>query len=228
MRVQSATPMHNGGWWHPASDPKPAVYSKPEPPRPHINATALMRQWQSETDPGWIRGFAKELGVSSEALSELGCAWASPHRAFAFPMKDGYGNTIGIRLRDQNGRKWAVTGSRAGLFYGKVFKDCTLYIAEGPTDTAAGITIGLNIIGRPSCAGQEDFIITKSRAAKRMIIISDNDSPGWSGAERLQQMVKKTSLIWAPPAKDLREFVTRGGNKSMIEQLTSSLCWTTT
>lgn len=225
MRVQSTRAMHNGGWWHGQDVVKVFIPVK-EDKRPTINATAMFRDWLSKTDVEWIKRLSQNLCVAFEALNQIGCAWAAQHRAWAFPMKDGYGNIIGIRLRDESGRKWAVTGSRAGIFFGGPMKGMAC-VCEGPTDTAAAITIGFNAVGRPSCSGSEDVVMTALSKATRVLIISDNDGPGWQGALRLQEKLKQSSLVWCPPAKDFRDFVKAGATKAMIELLTGSAVWST-
>lgn len=226
MRVSSGKPMSNGGYWHPSGTPKQHIsHIKYEAPKPSINATAMIRDWQSKTKDSDISQFAQKLGVHFQSLKLIGAAWSEQHRAWAFPMKDGYGAIIGIRLRDNSGRKWAVTGSKAGLFFVERPAGGDVCICEGPTDTAAGLTIGLNAIGRPSCAGNEDTVLTCVRHAKRVLIISDNDGPGWDGTLRLQSRISKPTLVWTPPCKDIREFVRLGGTKDLIHSLTKNLVW---
>jgi DNA primase len=165
-------------------------------------------------------------------LDALGCAWAVGYNAWAFPMKDWLGNTIGIRLRDHTGHKWAVKGSRAGLFYGEDRTDGThrtdrIYVCEGPTDTAAGLSIGLSVVGRPSCLGCEvetDRLVRRKKAMEA-VIVSDNDGPGYRGALKLSLMLSVPCVVWVPPAKDLRDFAALGGTKELIESLTRSLLW---
>ena len=226
MRVASDMPSKGqaGGWLHRVGDAVPKPVVRVEPERPHINATALMRAWMSETGRTQTDLFAQKLGVSFAALVSLGIAWAQEHRAWAFPMKDEYGNTIGIRLRSERGEKWAVRGSRAGLFYGGE-PSGIVYVLEGPTDTAAAMTIGLVAVGRPSCQGQEEMIVARLKQATRVVIVADNDSPGWTGAMRLQGMLRVPSITWAPPQKDFREFVRQGGNVALLQALTAPLLW---
>ncbi len=60
--------------------------------------------------------FASELGVSAASLGRLGSKWSWEHKAWAFPMRATNGTILGVRLRGLDGRKWAVVGSRQGLF----------------------------------------------------------------------------------------------------------------
>jgi hypothetical protein len=58
-------------------------------------------------------------------------------------MNDGKRSVIGIRLRNDLGRKWAVTGSRQGLFLPGPHPGQTVLIVEGPTDAAAAVDLGV-------------------------------------------------------------------------------------
>src|SRR5512137_2479675 len=118
MRVQSDKPAKSGGWLHRQGQlsPLPLPQRTPAfPPPPTINATRLMREWTAATTATALAEFAAALGVSAPALVAVGAAWAAPHSAWAFPMCDGYGNVVGIRLRNDRG-KFAVRGSRQGIF----------------------------------------------------------------------------------------------------------------
>ena len=226
MRVQSDKPCKDGGWLHPIDSKAARPTPRPkESEAPKINATAMMRDWRSKTEPEWIENFANVLGVSAESLSAIGTAWAADRKAWAFPMLDGYRNVIGVRLRSETGQKWAVTGSRAGIFMGDSASGTAL-ICEGPTDTCAALTLGYNAIGRPSCLGSEDIILTALKDASRVLIVADNDSAGWNGAVKLQQKLKCISLCWAPPSKDLRSFIKAGGTRATLESITSNFVWT--
>lgn len=103
----------------------------------------------------------------------------------------------------------------------------TLYICEGPTDTAAALTLGLFAIGRPSCMGCEEMItkLIRLQGIRRVIIITDNDIPGLRGAAKLQRQIPAMSCAWSPPCKDLRAFVNAGGDRRMLEAMTKDLVW---
>ena len=209
--------------------PRPAPRKRLEE-RPSLpNPEALWKGWQRDTDIAHLDGFAMSLGVDTEALRATGCAWA--RNAWAFPMRDHNSSVIGIRLRGDDGNKWAIKGSHQGLFipteYPYCVDDGTLYIVEGPTDLAAAMTIGLYSIGRPSCLGQETMVAdyVRTKKVKRVVIISDNDTPGLAGARKLQEYLPRRSCIWTTPVKDVREYVQRGGTVNMIENSICDLVW---
>jgi hypothetical protein len=120
MRVESAVPMRNGGFWHANNGHVNRTRVVYRPARAPVQPVAidvgkLLADWRARS-AGELEPFAATLGVSKTALESLGCVYAPEHRAFAFPMYDSSGKAVGIRLRNHEGRKWAVTGSKQGLF----------------------------------------------------------------------------------------------------------------
>jgi len=231
MRVQSDKPAKSGGWMHSQRELSPGRLTPRVPqsaPPTTINATKLMREWLAATSATALAEFASLLGISTPSLAAVGAAWALPHSAWAFPMCDGYGNVVGIRLRNERG-KFAVRGSRQGIFLANVAPQKTLFVCEGPTDTAAAVELGLFAVGRPNCCcgGPEIKIYARQHAVSRVVIISDNDKPGLDGARKVGGELKLPFAVYVPPAKDLREFVRLGGTRAMIENTLNSTIWNT-
>ena len=233
MRVQSDKPAKSGGWmWlvganstpHPGPLPGRGGEGGSKPPT--INATKLMREWLVATPVTALAEFAASLGVATPSLVAVGAAWAPPHAAWAFPMCDGYGNVVGIRLRNERG-KFGVRGSRQGIFLANVPAQKTLFVCEGPTDTAAAVELGLFAVGRPNCCcgGAEIKIYARQHAVSRVVVISDNDKPGLVGARKVGGELKLPFAVYVPPAKDVREFVRLGGTRAMIENTLKGIVW---
>jgi hypothetical protein len=229
MRVPSDRPAKSGGWLHwqgqfstAASPPLPARVAALT-----INATKLHRDWLAETTPAALVAFAHELGLSVAALEAAGAAWAAPYAAWAFPMCDGHGNTLGIRLRANDARKFAVRGSKQGIFIAKVPPQPWLFVCEGPTDTAAAVDLGLFAVGRPNCCcgGPEITIYARRHHCRRVVVVADNDKPGLDGARKVGAEIKLPFAVYVPPAKDLREFVRLGGTRALIENTLNSTLW---
>ena len=185
------------------------------------------RDWLAATTPRHLAEFALELGLSVAAFKAAGAAWAAPHAAWAFPMCDGYGNTLGIRLRANDGRKFAVRGSKQGIFIAKVPPQPTLFVCEGPTDTAAAVELGLFAVGRPNCCcgGADIKIFARRHQCHRVVVVSDNDKPGLDGARKVGAEIGLPFAVYVPPAKDLREFVRLGGTRTMIENTLNNTVW---
>lgn len=226
MRVSSGHPTNNGGWLHRLTDPRPVYVPPPARIRTCPNLETLWRRWEQSTDHHLIDGLAMGLSVDADALQSIGCAWNG--EAWAFPMKDAQSKMIGIRLRGTDGHKWAVTGSRQGLFIPRqTSDDTTIYLTEGPTDLAAALTLGLRAIGRASCVGQEQMIIEylQRAGARRLVVVTDNDTPGMNGALKLQAMLPIRSCVFVPPTKDIREYAIRGGTAALLEQSVNSMVW---
>ena len=240
MRVRSDKPARSGGWMHRVAERGQGAFAQAPPPHrppPGINATAIHRAWLANTKTEVLAAFAAELGVSAPALAAVGAAWAPQYAAWAFPMCDGYGNVIGIRLRNERG-KFAVRGSRQGIFLpwegerpcepkvppesGKV-----LFVCEGPTDTAAALDLGFFAAGRPNCCcgGLEIRTYARRHECARAVMISDNDKPGLDGARKVGAELRMPYAIYVPPAKDLREFCRLGGSRNMIENTLKGTVW---
>lgn len=226
MRVPNTHPTKNGGYWYPDGSNKPKWVPPPEPEVPQIDAAKLMNDFQSNTTPVMLSRLAASLGVSTDSLTRTGCAYAAPHKAWAWGMVSGEGKTIGIRLRAESGRKWSVPGSRTGLFV-PIGRANTAWICEGPTDLAAALTLGLWGLGRPSCRGSVAHTqVTINRLnIQRAILIADNDRPGIDGAMALARELQIPCASMLLPAKDMREFVRYGGNRVLLASLENQLVW---
>ena len=199
--------------------PGPA-WKPPEKTCPAPDWQRMLVQWESQTEENRLVDFAGNLGVSPDSLHALGCCWASNHKAFAFPMRNAAGDVVGVRLRNEFGRKWSVNGSRSGLFWNAICEKTTPWICEGCTDAAAALTIGLWCIGRSSCNGDAHHLRALLHR-QSTVILADNDKPGLDGARKLAAELAGPTTILILPAKDLRDFVKAGGTRQLIECLLS-------
>jgi hypothetical protein len=237
MRIQSARSCSNGGWFH-QLDAKVAPMPK-LPPEPKIDVWPLFNKWQSRTVPDRISQLARLLGIDELPLRALGVAWAEEHDAWAFPMVNAERRVTGVRLRNALGEKWAVRGGRNGVFLPRCPSCQCCYICEGPTDTAALLSIGLFAIGRPSCNEGTAIIcpLLQTLGIRSAVVVADHDedkerpdsstyNPGIDGANRLSEQLPVRNCVWIPPTKDAREFVRQGGTAATIESLSNGLRWT--
>ena len=103
----------------------------------------------------------------------------------------------------------------------------TSYIVEGASDLAALVSMGLYGFGRPSCACCIATITaTRSRLnIRRVVIIADTDDAGLKGAASLVNELDIPSVIFVPPAKDLREAYRMGLTAGLLELLVQSQIW---
>lgn len=237
MRVISATRMQNGGYLHRLSTDSPGTSAPSRPPVPVLRdenrlppdrAGTLWAGWACQTDEGLLRSFATCLGVDPAALRAIGAAWAWPYDAWAFPMFDGLEQFRGIRLRSLAGDKWALAGSRQGIFLPDTPPPSDeACICEGPTDLAAILSLGLWGIGRPSCNGgaAEIAAFCRRTGIRRLSILADNDGPGLAGAARLADETRLRARIVTLPAKDVREAVRRGATRATVEACINNATW---
>jgi hypothetical protein len=207
---------------------KPVQLPPRKPEAPAINARAIIDRWAHETTDLWLQNQANKLGVTSRSLRDLGVCYSNEEQAAAWPMRDGYGNIVGIRLRNDNGSKWAVSGSHQGIFLPSCPPERTAVVCEGPTDTAAALSLGLWAVGRASCSSGLADVPKAFKRLKvtRAIIISDNDTPGLNGAAMLGRQLGIPYCTLVLPCKDLRKFVNSGGTAVMLGDLINDVVWT--
>lgn len=223
MRVQSDRPLRNGGWLHQTS-------AEPWPPdrRPHrVRLSApqavpsrhfdeLARRFQQAMNAPTLDRLSHQLGVGGDALRRLRVGWSPEYGgSYSFPMCGSDQKVCGIKLRLRSGRKISLAGGREGLF---LPRDLTtagpLFIAEGPTDTAALLTLGFAAVGRPSCTGGVRLVRDFARG-RHAVVVADGDQPGQRGAATLARVLAiycPSIRTIRPPAgiKDAREWLRHG------------------
>jgi len=165
---------------------------------------SLAAQFTSNLASGAADRLAGKLGLTGASLHRLGLGWASAAEieaagtgcrsggCWSFPMQDGKGNVVGIRLRTPDSFKYSLAGGRQGLHIpAELPTGQPLLLAEGPTDTAALLDLGFAAIGRPSCRGGERAIVALLPKLKPpvVVVVSDSDEPGLRGARSLASVL---------------------------------------
>ena len=191
---------------------------------PETDFGALVESCAAKATRPMLAGLAERLDVSSKSLRRLGVGWSDQHSAWSFPMADAAGRVRGIRLRSPSGAKYAVTGSRDGLFVpkGLTFGERPL-ICEGPTDTAAMLGLGFEVVGRPSCTGGVILVceLVQGRRPPETVIVADNGEPGVRGAEALASRLivycPAVQVIYPPEGiSDARAWAQSGAKREDI------------
>ncbi|MCG2682226.1 MAG: hypothetical protein L6306_01275 [Planctomycetales bacterium] len=233
-RAESGRRCGEGGWLHVLRDDGPTW--SPRVRRIELSAAQiaaattdfakLAADFRAAVRPEALSRLAVGLGVFVESLRRLGVGWASKHGAWAFPMYNADGKTLGIRLRLPGGRKLAVKGGKEGLFIPDALNVTgnRLLIAEGPTDTAAILDFGFMAIGRSSCTGGVALLIELARKLKPagVVVVADADAPGRRGAESLAGKLAaycRDVRVISPPAgaKDARDWKRKGATAADVE-----------
>ena len=175
-----------------------------------------------------LEKLASNLGVSVHSLKNLEVGWCNKFAAWSFPMKWNVDQYCGVRLRNDRGNKWAIKSSKQGLFIPKNLQinPEILFVAEGPSDTAAILDMGFNAIGRPNCSGGVNQIVALVQSMKpvKLVIASDHDQPGQRGASVLAQKLAshgQNTLVITPPdsCKDMRAWRNAGATTNDLMQL---------
>jgi len=169
-----------------------------------------------------IEELAISLGVSVNSLQELQVAWSEPDGCWLFPERDHQKRIIGLMKRFPDGSKRSISGGKRGLYIPTSFSDrkSEIIVVEGGSDTAAGLTLGWNVIGRASASdGVSQLILLLKSAEGRIYVLGDNDPkrdgkwPGRRGAEqaaqRLGAALRTDVFVTSIPMehKDLRALV---------------------
>ena len=186
----------------------------------------------------------RELSIPCDMLAAMDVRWDAAAKAAAFPMRDAEGKVTGIRYRQlKTAKKWALKGSKDGLFFIPGFIPISeeIVVCEGPTDMLAAASVGLNAVGRSACltgaALLRDFI--KRHHVRRVTIIADDDPPkpkpgggtwrpGIDGAKKLAADLGIAARIVLPfPGfKDIREWYAKGGlTKEKFETAAKTANW---
>src|SRR5262249_12868814 len=103
-----------------------------------------------------------------------------------------------------------------------------IFVVEGPTDTAAGLTVGLDVVGRPSVSGGYEqlaellkdlhvcFIL--ERDGKTATEPGPGQTMGTMLARRLLSDCASVKAITPPPGiKDLREWIIAGATAESVQ-----------
>lgn len=224
---QGATKYLDGSGYLHVIDPKQPIPERTDEkgevlPEHNLVMSSLASKMLAACDDERIGRFAASLGVPTFALRMLRVGWFASSDAFSFPMFRYGQRLIGIRLRSEAGKKWAIKGSRQGLFMPLQWPSDKkgVLICEGPTDTAAMLGMGFNAIGRPSAMGSH-ALVEETVAGRPVCIISDSDSVGMDSAARLATHLRKHCPkvgILIPRQKDAREWVRAGATKEEIAE----------
>jgi len=236
MRIESLIPSANGGYVHilkPLTDQarpyqNSVIINSDSPQRDDLDD--LQEEFQQEISKhrNRVQMLAENLGLPSEVLDEYEIGWSEDDRAFTFPERNAERQIIGIHIRNLHGDKWAIPGSKRGLFISNKHKHTNrLLICEGLTDTATMTALGFAAIGRSNCVGSGSHVEkwVNTHKSSDIVIVADNDPDcrGMKGAENLaaQLCLHASSVrIIHPPAeiKDAREWLRTGATYISIKK----------
>lgn len=242
MRIQSDKDSPNGGWIHRTGTPLPFPSRAPVKPlpdalAPRIDADAVWQRFRKSSFAlEETAAHARLLKLPPWAVWELG-AGIDLAGNLAFPMYDGRLKVCGIRLRSCDGQKWAVKGSRQGVFVATRYGPQEwgnaghAVVVEGPTDAAAVLALNMIPIGRPSCLGCEETVaeIAKKIGATTLTIVADSDGPGVAGARKLSLTLTaariRHCLVTAGGYKDMRRWLQDGVTPSAVKAQWAQALW---
>jgi len=166
-------------------------------------------------------------GINAKAVPHFRLGWDRDKRVIAFPFYDDSA-VFGIRYRARDGRKFAETGTKRGIYnLNEVRYRPYVILCEGESDTQAvwshltAITadttiedsIGVGgIPGAGISAEQWEVWSTDLMWAKRVFIAFDADEAGNLGAKTVMRVLGDKSVRLPPTqGKDFAEHFLNGG-----------------
>lgn len=174
--------------------------------------------------------------MSALSLEKLGVG--NDGECWLFSEQNSVRQIIGINRRLPDGRKLCVPGSHRGLTYTGDWHrtEGPVFVVEGASDVAAGRTLGLCVVGRPSNTGGVNYLsqLLRAHPGRKVLVIGERDEkdratlnarhdpeccccnhcfPGKHGASQTaatltRRLEKEVQWSFLPaPAKDLRAFL---------------------
>jgi hypothetical protein len=152
---------------------------------------------------------AGDLGVEPTSLARLRVGWDQRERSqgcWTIPERDAAGNVIGVSTRLTSGKKKQIFGSNRGLTYSDDWQsgDGPILLVEGGSDTAALLSLGLAVVGRPSNNAGIDLLAELLRGVcdeRKLIVVGENDRKDHDSLKPAVQKRHKTdceccSVCW--------------------------------
>lgn len=181
-----------------------------------------------------LNPWADRLGVSADTLVRLGCRLDDAGN-LRWPERDGEGSIIGWSTRFPDGSKKADGGCKRGLCYIVPLPDYAgtsrgepILSVEGLSDTAVGIDLGYDAIGRPSATGKNSLLVPLV-SGRHVVVVGENDSgAGRIGAEKcaraLHPHAASVRVIFPPEGiKDVRAWIGADGLSSVRAALATMI-----
>ena len=178
MRSESERPSTGGGWLH-RIDCASVVARPVAPPVPAKSDADYAAIWDPRAKQWFsnqiatIERLSKILGVSHDALDMLRVGYNEREKCWTFPERNHLGQIVGVTRRFEDGKKLCAVGSKRGLTFIDDWQDWPgpCYLVEGGSDVAAGLTIGLCVVGRPSNVGGVEYLGKLLAGFDRPIIV---------------------------------------------------------
>ena len=187
--------------------------------RPDPKWTRLAKRYAKKLTRQLLRRLARDLGVTAESLRCIGVGWHPTLNCYTFPHYDHLRRVVGIGTRYPDGRKRFIKGGHPGLHLPEGLEGMPdpVLIVEGPSDTAACLSMGLAAIGRPNNYGSE--YLSDVIGDRDCIVVGDFDpkpSGRWPGREGAEKVAADLAAELNHP---IRYALTPGGFKDIREWL---------
>ena len=178
---------------------------------------------------------ARELFLEagdSKALAVAEYPYTDEHGALLFQVVRLEPKSFRQRRPDgQGGWIWNLNGTRRVLYrLPEVLNAKSVLVCEGEKDCDTALKWDLVATSNAGGAGKWRDEYSESLRGKRVAIITDADEPGWKHAQAvaasLHGKVESLKVLELPGAKDLSEWVEKGGtHNALLELIRSTTDW---
>jgi hypothetical protein len=218
-----------GGVW---PLPRPTPRKQQREKLPPATVAELLTMYHRGATPTNLAELEQELGVPVPTVARVG--WNAGAGCWTLPWWSADGKVVGIAERyprshaDLPGAKRTARSTSLGLAYLPSLHDADgggiVWVVEGWSDTLAGESIGLRVLGRPSVSGGLADVadLLEELDPARVVVVGERDQKpdgSWPGltlgrrfAEGLADRLGRVVEVCLPPAdlKDLRAAVLAG------------------
>ncbi|MBA4190658.1 MAG: hypothetical protein C0467_21950 [Planctomycetaceae bacterium] len=178
------------------------LYTPDAAPEPPIDYTRMTEFHQASLPGKGLAPLAKEWGLPLAAVKRLEIG--THCGKWVIPERNGGGGIVGIVFRKPDGSKRCLTGSHRGLIIPTdtmPVEGQPLYLAEGASDTAALVSVGATVVGRPAASLSEKAFWWLShlicmRRFDDLVVLADRDQAGEAGAAALASKLKTNHPKW--------------------------------
>lgn len=149
----------------------------------------LSEDFQAAMTDGKWRDFAKFLNQPIDTLKRMFIGWSREHNAITWSLVDEFSRVVEIRLTPlSREEEWSIGSGVNGMLVptGTTAPIKRLFLAQGPTDTAALLSRGYSVIGRSSDSADTDFecYVVRTLIPSECVIVTARGEAALESAQR--------------------------------------------
>ena len=183
--------------------PLPAQTNKPKPPKAQLSVSmASIQQWH-DTMPAQRRWYWAQRGLSDATIDRFMLGWDGKRYTIPAVYR---GVPFGVKRRqsdiddDMPDKYISAAGSRVGIFNADcLWTSSEVVITEGEIDAMLLCQVGYNAVSSTGgCSTWRADWAKFFAGVQRIIILYDNDEPGWDGTLLVRSTLARARIATYP------------------------------